>query len=426
MCYAGGPYCDKPAQNRLTRAQNAFADNPSDENKVALANAREDFLTSSAGIKSLRAEGKTEEAARYARKRENGIARGEEEKQAKALANPKADPNMLHRAAINGHYHAKVVVANNPNLSMRTLKHIVENEEEDDFRFAIARHPKATPEMVAWAAKHHSYRAKDLALDNPNISQKTIREIRSQAMKDYQEASDAAGTVSPDQQYQQWKVRETGAVWRKASKLLSNSPSHINRTENAEAAKNVIPRDGEYKDYYAATDAKHFGGADNPGSQFTDRSVKNLNAIVALANHQRGSLEGDDRETLIKYGADPASFSPNHRYLMVRASGNLGATKITDLPANSKLSIERTKPGAPCSVVADVESKPTVNFGVVIMGKMDKTSDKESVVTAHPGFPSKPSTDDRFDAYEGRKLSINHVMEIAGYDNVAVNTRVKK
>lgn len=422
MCYTGGPRCDSGAIKAVNAAKAKFESNPSDENKLALEKANQEYLTSPAGIQSMRDAGREEEAFRLQKRRESLIAQSQERTEAELLTNPSTNPNTLHRAVLNGHYHARVAVANNPNASMRTLKHIIATEAEDDFRFAIARHPNATAEMVDWAANHHSMYAKTLAMDNPNVSQETINKIRKDARASWKENSEAMATVSPMQSYHAHQAKEAGATWKRARMLLE-VPNDMGGKKYKDIASNSIPRESEYKQYYADTDAKHFHDKDKPGSKFTDPRVKNLNDVAALAAYQRGSLEGDDRETLIKYGANPEAFNDNFRYLVVKTPGKLGAQDISTFSPDTKFRIERTKSGASCSVVADVKTQASTNFGVVIMGK-PRGIDKEVVITAHPGMPAPRSGEGTFDDYEGKTLSANHIREIAGMDKININTRL--
>lgn len=422
MCYTGGPRCDNGAIKAVNSAKEKFEQNPTEENKVALDKANQEYLTSPAGIQAMREAGKTEEAEKLQRRREVMIAHSRERTEAEKISDHNADPNFLHRVALSGHYHAKVAAANNPNASLRTLQHIVDTEAEDDFRFAIARHPKATDEMIAWAADHHSMYAKNLAMDNPNISHETLNSIRRSARASWKEHSEEVTSVNPMQSYHMSQAKEAGNTWKR-SRMLLEVPSTGTGKKYHDIASDSIPRESEYKQYYADTDAKHFSDKDKPGSKFTDPRVKNLNDVAALTAYQRGSLEGDDRETLIKYGANPAAFNDNFRYLIVKTPGKLGAQDISTFPTDTKFRIERTKTGAPCSVVADVKSQASTNFGVVIMGN-PKGSGKDIVITAHPGMPAPRSGEGTFDSYEGRSLSANHIREIAGMDNININTRL--
>lgn len=422
MCYKGGPRCDSGAATALKKAKKNFADDPSDKNRAAVETAQREFMTSPAGIRKIREEGREEEANKYQRIRDVMIARSREEDEADNLSNPNADPNMLHRAIKTGHYHAKVEVANNPNISVRTLQHIVDNEEEDDFRLAVARHGKATPEMVAWAAEHPAMHVKRAAMKNPNISQETLRKIAADSKAQYEESKEKASYPNPEQSYYQYQMNQSRATWKEAREWRQ-TPNRDMTPHHYEVADKAIPRDGQYAQYYADTDAKHFSDKDKPGSKFTDSRIKNLNDVTALAAKQRGNLDGDDREELIKHGANPDALNPNFRYLMVRTPGKVGSQDINSFPVTTKFRVERTKAGSSASVVADVKEQPKANFGVVIMGRPPGVN-QDSVITAHPGLPSRSSGKDTFGEYEGRTLSMNHIMEIAGTNRVNINTRL--
>ena len=422
MCYKGGPRCATGAEKALQTAKLNYENDPSDKNRAAVETAQREYMTSPAGIQQLRDEGREEEANKYQRIREVMIAHSQENSEAENLTNPNADPNMLHRAAKTGHYHAKVAVANNPNASVRTLQHIVDNEEEDDFRLAIARHGKATPEMVAWAAEHSAMHVKRAAMKNPNISQETLRKIASDSKAEYEASKEKASYPNPEQNYYQYQMNQARATWKEAREWRQHPNREIS-PQHYEAADNAIPRDGEYAKYYADTDAKHFSDKDKPGSKFTDSRLKNLNDAAALASKQRGSLDGDDREELIKHGANPEALNSNFRYLMVRTPGTVGSRDINTFPVNTKFRIERHKEGASATVVADVKEQSSTNFGVVIMGR-PKGATKDMVITAHPGLPARSSGKDTFGEYEGRTLSMNHIMEIAGTNRVNVNTKL--
>lgn len=414
MCYTGGPYCTKPALKAYEKAQVEFKATMTEESYEALKKAKTNYFTSPGGIEKLREAGKHEEADKCARQRELGIERAREIDQAKLLGDPNTDSNLLHQAAVSGHRAGKVAVANNPGISMRTLEHIVKNETDDDFRFAVARHPKATPEMVDWAASHESLRAKKLALENINASRETIDKVRHDAREKYLKTKDGETPWAKE------ATKESSDLWKRTRTLLEG-PNPFGASAGHIMANKSIPRDGAYKKYYEDTDAKHFSDKEKPGSKFTDPRIKNLNDLAAVTYQQRGSLDGDDRATLIKYGANPENLSPDFRYLVVKTPGKLGSQDISTFPVDTKFRIERTKEGASCSVVADVKSQANVNFGVLIMGKVDG---KDAVITAHPGFPARMSKKDTFGDYEGRTLSMNHVMEIAGSEKVNVNTRV--
>lgn len=53
MCYTGGPYCNRVATNKVTKAKTTYADEPSYENFQAFKVAQEDYYGTSAGQKNL-------------------------------------------------------------------------------------------------------------------------------------------------------------------------------------------------------------------------------------------------------------------------------------------------------------------------------------------------------------------------------------
>lgn len=199
------------------------------------------------------------------------------------------------------------------------------------------------------------------------------------------------------------------------------------------AASTLIPRRGSLRDYYAATDAKHFAPEvsvdsakpQTPGSKFTDPTLQRLNDVVALAYRQRGHLDGDDREELARLGTPEEAFKPGIRYLMVRTPGTVGIRRSDDLPDDTAIEVVRSKPGAPCSLVLDVSAQETTEVGTIIIGHND-TADgpgQEVVFTAHPGLPIPVDFTDRMAGFEGRRVSLTTVRGAYGGD-VWLNTRL--
>jgi len=437
MCYKGGPYCTKPAKAAYEKAKKAYDDTPSELNKQKLDTAKVNYLTSPGGISELRDKGYSEKADAYQAIREDKILKSQiatkskhdedaealkrEENLAKTLADPNADTNLLHRFAQGGSHDARVAVANNPGASLRTLQSIVDHEKTDDFRFAIARHPKATSEMVAWAAESDSLRAKTLALQNPNVSKRTIRQVARDARAVYMAESKAAqeGPDAPKPLSDEGK--RAGQVWKKA-RTLEEVPSRNLSAARYDEASEYTPREGILESRYARLDKERFGDRTAEGSKFIDPRLNSTEDVVALTAYQRGSLDGDDRQKLMDFGADPKAFQAGKRYLMVQTPGKTDSQHITSLPVNAKISVERDAAGG-ISLVAGVDKTADRNFGVVVIGKR---GGKEVVLDTVPGFPVNRKLDDaKFDNHVGRNLSINHIMEIAGTDDVNVKTRLK-
>lgn len=200
-----------------------------------------------------------------------------------------------------------------------------------------------------------------------------------------------------------------------------------------QAATALIPRRGAWRDYYAATDAKHFTSPQvapsTPGSTFTDPALRRLNDVVALTHRQRGHLDGDDRDELTRLGTPEEAFKPGIRYLLVRTPGTVGIRHSEDLPDTAMVEVVRSKPGAPCSLVVDVVAQETTTVGTIIIGRdaadaaVSGQQARDLVFTAHPGLPIPVDFTDRMADWEGQRVSLAQVREVYGGD-VWLNTRL--
>lgn len=428
MCYPKpGPRCSSHARKALIKARADYAANPNEETKAAWDEATKDYALTPAGIATLREQGRTEEAATAERQRDFMIARMRDEEMGKRASNPDATPEDLHDIIVNSHYHAKVSAAMNKNASVESLQHIVDTESEDDFRLAIARHPNATPEMVAWAGDHHNHYVQSVVLDSDKVSLDTVQDIMRRSKADYKYHSEEAKTVSTSQGYHQYEARKSGEVFKKSREVYQTRKNELKPLPTRALANSVIPRDGQYKEYYAGTDAKHFHDKDKPGSKFTDPAVTNLNDLVALTARQRKTgLSGDDRAQLVAMGTDSSALKSGYRYLLVKTEGKVGVRNSSSISdENTPIRVERTKAGASCSLVMDVKEQDSVGFGVLVMGRPEGV-DKDIAITAHPGLPSTSSGRGTFDAYEGKTITVAQARKIAGTKDVNINTRLVK
>lgn len=190
------------------------------------------------------------------------------------------------------------------------------------------------------------------------------------------------------------------------------------------AATVMVPRRGALREYYAATDAKHFTDPFSAGSKFTGLKVRRLNDVVMLAWRQRDGLEGDDRGRLVALGADPAVFMPGVRYLLVKTPGTVGVVRSEGMPGTTPVDVVRMKPGAACSLVVDVDTRPPVAFGTVVIGPARDDPDREVVWTAHPGLPAAAGTEDLMGAHEGRTVTLDQVRRVYGGD-LTLNARLR-
>jgi hypothetical protein len=183
----------------------------------------------------------------------------------------------------------------------------------------------------------------------------------------------------------------------------------------------LIPRRGSMGAYYAATDDKHFGDSGSAGSKFTDPTLTRLNDVVALAYRQRGHLDGDDRDQLAALGTPDAAFKPGIRYLLVRTPGTVGIRHSAGLPDDTPVHVTRMKPGAPCSLVLDVDTETTTDVGTIIIGRPEENG-PEVVFTAHPGLPIPTDFEDRMSAHEGTTVALS-VLRTAYGNDIWLNTR---
>lgn len=191
-------------------------------------------------------------------------------------------------------------------------------------------------------------------------------------------------------------------------------------------ASEYVPRDIDdaHAGYYAATDAKHFGDKTAPGSKFLSEDLKSVEDVAALRMVQTGknNLKGDDREALIAAGSDPNGFSAGKRYLMVKTSGTVGIKNSSDFMPNDKVQVVRTKPGAPCSLVATVDTQPETDFAVIVVGEHKETK-KDFVITAFPGPVTKPTASEAIDNLEGMTMTVADAQRLVG-EEFWVNTKV--
>lgn len=191
-----------------------------------------------------------------------------------------------------------------------------------------------------------------------------------------------------------------------------------------EQIRSLLPSTEAAVQYFAATERKHFGSQSDPGSTFTD--VDNLADLLSLAHFQRGNLDGDSRRSLIASGVHPDAFAAGVRYLLVRTPGTVGILNTSTLHPDDTVTVERTKPNAPCTVVTEVTTQPTAEYGVIIIGPdVDGFTDdgRDVLYTAHPGPPTRPANSAVLDGYEGQQITVRRMREVLGGD-VWANTRI--
>lgn len=234
-----------------------------------------------------------------------------------------------------------------------------------------------------------------------------------------------------------YKHSDGSGCWTKeCSRGNSDLESHLNphrtakpqeKWANAYVANHHVPRnlDEQHAGYYAATDKKHFGDKTEPGSKFLNPSLEKVEDVLKLRMEQVGnaSMEGDDREALIARGSDPTGFGTGKRYLMVLTEGSVGIKNSNSLNEDAKVQVVRTKPGAPCSLVMEVNEQPKTDYAVIVLGEHKQTK-KDFVITTFPGPVTKPTANEELDSREGQVMTVSEVKGIMGGD-FWINTKMK-
>lgn len=192
------------------------------------------------------------------------------------------------------------------------------------------------------------------------------------------------------------------------------------------ASKLIDRRNSDLAAYYAGTERKHFSDRSLPGSKFTDPKITTLDDLLVLTAQQRGNLDGDDSDKFRFLGVKDEVFKAGFRYLMVATSGKLGIVTTDMLPGDAVVTVERTKPGAPCNFVMSVKKQLTVDYGVVIIS--DEDPENPQLITAFPGYPTfVPDRSEesvaKADSLEGQSFTVDEVRERMNRD-VVVNTRL--
>jgi len=194
------------------------------------------------------------------------------------------------------------------------------------------------------------------------------------------------------------------------------------------AIKKLMPN--EQEPYLKSIEAKHFNPETAVGSIFTE--IKSLPELLVLASEQRGNLEGDDKQKFIDRGVLPDSLMDQCRYIEVKTPGEVGIIKIDDesLSPDTPVSVERRKPGVPCSLIVTRKELPKTDFGTIIIGPNEKGKEsdpdpttEEMVWTVHPGPPVRPATEDIWE--EGSEITIADVKKELGED-IFLNVRKEK
>lgn len=292
---------------------------------------------------------------------------------------------------------------------------------------------KALPKTTQRALKQHYADYKETNFDEEVEKQKFIDQEKARAKESlntsihYNVKHLLEDSGIKQKIYKELLANQYGA--RSDTELADDQYEHLkNDTEEVldhkiGVIRSLVNRDGDFGDYYAGTDRKHFQDKNSAGSKFTDPRMKTIESVLALTAVQReNGLNGDDRDFFISQGANPSAFNPNNRYLKVNTPGTVGIKSTKKMRASDMVQVVRTKPGAPCSFVADVKRQETTDYAVVVLTK-NKDTGKNMVITTFPGMPTKSNKSDEIDALEGQWVTVAKARELNGGD-FHVNTRL--
>ena len=162
----------------------------------------------------------------------------------------------------------------------------------------------------------------------------------------------------------------------------------------------------EMRDYFRSVEVKHFDSKTATGSYFTDPDIHGLKDLLALAEKMPGGLNRDDRASF-----DKEALKDECRYLRVPCQGKNNLIDSRTLPDNERVSVVRTKPGTPCSLVVANESGQDETFATLIIGPRP-SGEGECVWTAHPGAPVRPAQEDIWP--EGSAITVKEVRSKLG------------
>lgn len=198
--------------------------------------------------------------------------------------------------------------------------------------------------------------------------------------------------------------------------------------ESPRRVMNLIEREAR-PEYVASIDRKHFGEG-GAGSKFTDPRVSNVDQLLSLAAKQRGGLDGDDREALIRAGANPKDFAPASsgiRYLKVEVEGSQQLRSTASMADSDVIEVQAKggNDGRPPSLTfaapggAERVSFATVVVGPKVDGDRKPIEGTETLYTAHPGIPTRGirSDDVRNAGLDGgSKLTVGEFRKLFGRD----------
>jgi hypothetical protein len=180
--------------------------------------------------------------------------------------------------------------------------------------------------------------------------------------------------------------------------------------------KSIIPSTDEDLDYFRNTNEMHTSLDKVGGSKFV--GVENIFAVLKMDAERISKAiqeRTDDREELLKMGADESSFLPDIKtedmpeglpealyYKIDGVEGKLGIIKLNELDPDTKVLIQREKSSkdeegnerVPCSftvIQGTFDDLPDTDFATAIVGR---EGEGDELWTIHPGAPIKTAQGD--------------------------------
>lgn len=118
-------------------------------------------------------------------------------------------------------YWERVAILADPKTSQEDVQWIIEHEEEDDFRKALAGRMDATAEQLDWVAEHHGFQGRTLVVAHPHARTETLRKIHTEARQEIASNKYPALGVSPMQGHYAWVIETATELMNAAADKLA-------------------------------------------------------------------------------------------------------------------------------------------------------------------------------------------------------------
>lgn len=377
MCHTGGPRCYSDAKKALVKAKDDYAKNPTPDKKDVLDDAKRDYLLTPEVIEQVK----------------------EKDPQRAANLQAKYD-KKLEGAKDYERYRAE---------SSRTLERL---EAEKETALSESRQAEKKIKKL-----NYDY---ELTVEQNEMGAVTMSE---------QDTDQRLQAINQDITAWQGRRKEAEAKAVLAGERMETVKA--TNEVNLERRKKGLPLEHshlmpeKFAGYFADTEKKHFN-ENSAGSTFTEAT--NLNDVLTRASRQRKNLEGDDREKLIARGADPKSFAPDKRYLMVETKGKLGTVLASELKDDAVVQViqknEKSKPVC----MTEVSRQNETDFGTIVLVDNPSLPGTEKhpslLITAYPGASGPTGSNNDLLPHVGQSMTVAEARKIYGRD-FTINTVIK-